>query len=123
MIAPLTPAFAEEAWLLLHPNQSETPSIFEDSWPSFDTLAEDEASMPTTQTCVLTVNGKRKFTAEITVPSQGISEHWLKTEMLENTEEGKAWSSKPQNAETLSRVERIVAGKGGRFVNLVLKKE
>lgn len=126
MVGPIAPAFAEEAWQVLHPsdpNQSAIHSIFEHDWPRL--YVKGSASLPATQTCVLMINGKKKFAAEIpsfdsTMPGLG---RWLKTQLLEETEEGRAWAAKPPNVQLLSRVKDVFVGKGGAVVNLVLKKD
>ncbi|QDS76779.1 hypothetical protein FKW77_002061 [Venturia effusa] len=124
MVAPLVPAFAEEAWQTLHPNNTDYKSIFEYDWPNFDNV-EGSASLPSTRTCVLMINGKKKFAAEIpdydtTMPKLG---RWLRKHLLEETEEGREWASKSGNAVLLSRMKDCFVGKGGNVVNLVLKND
>ncbi|TID20002.1 leucyl-tRNA synthetase [Venturia nashicola] len=127
MVAPLAPAFAEEAWQILHPSGPEnlkTKSIFQHDWPDFDDI-KGSVSPPLTQTCVLMMNGKKKFAAEIptfdpTMPRLG---RFLKQQLLEETEEGREWAAKPAHRVLLSRVQDVFAGKGGTVLNLVLKKD
>ncbi|KAE9973706.1 hypothetical protein EG328_004264 [Venturia inaequalis] len=127
MVAPLAPAFAEEAWQILNPhgpNNSTIQSIFEHNWPDFDDI-DRSASLPSAKTCVLMINGKKKFAAEIpafdsTMPRLG---RWLKKQLLEETEEGREWAGQPVNRVLLSRVKDVFVGKGGAVVNLVLKND
>jgi leucyl-tRNA synthetase len=124
MVAPLVPAFAEEAWHALHPNEVPT-SITEDEWPDLSWFNEEFALK--TQTCVLTINGKRKFDAQVPLPPEGMEQgevgEWLKKQLLGETAKGKGWASYPQNQAILDSIERIVVGKNGGLLNLVLKKE
>lgn len=122
MVAPLAPAVAEEAWQLLNPKDAIT-SIFEHDWPNFDHV--EALALPLTQTCVLMLNGKKKFAAEIPafdpkIPKLG---RLLKKQLLEETEEGREWAGKAQNRVLLSRVQDVFVGKGGQVLNLVLKKD
>jgi leucyl-tRNA synthetase len=123
MMAPLTPAFAEEAWTALHPDEKPI-SIFESEWP--DLTAVQAGLVEEMMTCVLTVDGKRKFDTRIPIvpdllPKKEWAE-WVKNQLLK-TDEGKAWNDKPSNYGIMKRVERVVVGKNGGILNLVTRKE
>lgn len=134
MMAPVTPAVAEECWEELHsirldsnnkaPFSAPTPipSIFESPFPTFDSsLAAIESQ---SQTCVIQENGKWRLAVEIAKPSDELMEEGREEELrewvlrqIEATQEGRMWSQKIQHrAMTWKRI--IVVG-GGKVVNFV----
>jgi leucyl-tRNA synthetase len=123
MAAPLVPAFAEEAWeIFFAPAQS---SVFESQWPDLSRLELHLAAAK--RTCVFTINGKKKFDAQVPVLPETFSKQaggeWLRRQLLEGTEEGRKWAGKEQNRDLLEKVERMVVGKNGGVLNLVLRRE
>lgn len=134
MMAPVTPAVAEECWEELHsirldsnnkapfPPPTPIPSIFESPFPTFDSsLAAIESQ---SQTCVIQENGKWRLAVEIAKPSDELMEEGKEEELrewvlrqIEATQEGRMWSQKIQHrAMTWKRI--IVVG-GGKVVNFV----
>jgi leucyl-tRNA synthetase len=137
MLAPLTPAFAEESWNILHQDEKlhfspETEeilanmSVFEHSWPNVAAFKDTDSSLKT-QVCVLQVNGKRRFDCKIPVPREGLSqeeiEEWLIDYVFEQTPEGSKFMEHPNNKELLGKVERFVVGRKGAILNIVIAKE
>lgn len=133
MMAPVTPAVAEECWEELHSIRlvsnnklpfppPSIPSIFESPFPTFDSsLAAIESQI---QTCVIQENGKWRLAVEIARPSHELMEEGKEEELrewvlrqIEATQEGRMWSQKIQDrAMTWKRI--IVVG-GGKVVNFV----
>lgn len=133
MMAPVTPAVAEECWEELHSIRlvsnnklpyppTSIPSIFESPFPTFDSsLAAIESQI---QTCVIQENGKWRLAVEIARPSHELMEEGKEEELrewvlrqIEATQEGRMWSQKIQDrAMTWKRI--IVVG-GGKVVNFV----
>lgn len=131
MMAPVTPAVAEECWEALHSirldgNQQRSPtpipSIFESPFPTFDSsLAAIESQV---QTCVIQENGKWRLVVEIAKPSHELMEEGKEEELrewilrqIEGTQEGIVWSRKYQDR-GMTWTKIIVVG-GGKVVNFV----
>jgi leucyl-tRNA synthetase len=138
LMAPLTPAFAEESWEFLHldgklhfdPSKEEFPagaSIFSTSWPSYKDILAEIATV--TQPCVFSVNGKKRFQVTIPIPVLDGQMHgdalktWVANQVLEGTDEGRKWMKHLDNRRMYERAERIVVGNGGKIVNLVVPRE
>jgi leucyl-tRNA synthetase len=141
MTAPITPAFAEECWALLHPSpptspisllhqlqsllnllprshtHSPVPSIFTYPFPrpdgSFAWLG------PATQPCAVQVNGKLKCVAQIPPPGARMVEEglrvWIVERILESPE-----GKKVQERVDIAAARKVVVVKGGRTVNFVI---
>lgn len=133
MMAPVTPAVAEECWEELYSIRLDsnnklpfpptpTPSIFESSFPTFDSsLAAIESQI---QTCVIQENGKWRLAIEIAKPSHEMMEEGKEEELrewvlrqIEATQEGRIWSRKVQDRATTWK--RIIVVGGGKVVNFV----
>ena len=118
MMAPITPAFAEECWCILHPDSDQ--SIFESArFPEVD----DSAHMlrPRLQACAVQIGGKLKAVVELPMPPKGLEgdelRDWMVTELL-RTEEGKA---KLSGVETdIRKARRIIVVRGGTLINFVV---
>jgi len=134
LMAPLTPAFAEESWQTLHEDgklhfdcghtdMSANLSIFESQWPKTIKLPT-EIDNPT-QTCVLQVNGKRKFDCKVEIHSREQTgepfKEWFLAAVFKRTPEGLKWISDANNRILLETSERVVVGNNGRIVNIVNK--
>lgn len=140
MAAPITPAFAEECWTLLHPRPAQNGSLFnqlqsylgvqkqDDLNPRVDSVflfpfPQPDGSLewlgPSTQSCAVQVNGKLKCVAQLPVPEAGLEgealQAWL-TESILATGEGK----KLQGKTDLSKARKVVVVKGGKTVNFVI---
>jgi leucyl-tRNA synthetase len=119
MMAPITPAFAEECWALLNPSSS---SIFEStSFPMTDTSLA-ELVRPRVQSCAVQINGKVRGVVNIPPPPAGLAGDelcdWMVKEILQ-TEEGAArFSEGPYN---LRAAKRAIPVRGGKTINFVLK--
>ncbi|USP80615.1 uncharacterized protein yc1106_07889 [Curvularia clavata] len=101
MMAPIAPGVAEEAWYLLNTctesqeNDKNIPTIFATGFPTADLAVIP--LLTTTRKCVVQVDGKRKFEADIPkLPSainpkdnKAVAEFVLSE--LVKTEEGKEW--------------------------------
>ncbi|KAM7201799.1 hypothetical protein V8F33_003075 [Rhypophila sp. PSN 637] len=142
MLAPVTPAFGEECWSLLHGGSAagaEKKSMLFDSsscassgvkFPVVDGTLE--MLKPRMQTCAVQVNGKVKIAVEVPVPAEGLEGEalrgWLVGEILK-TEEGAARlgsllggrSKELLDVETvLGKAKKVIVIKGGKLVNFVL---
>ncbi|KAF2427146.1 leucyl-tRNA synthetase [Tothia fuscella] len=133
LMAPLTPAFAEESWQILQrdhmvdssqPSRGANASIFEEQWPDNAGILSQIPHMD--QTCVFSVNGKRKFQTLIPLPDTNKKgqdlETWLMKEVLDGTAEGIKWMGKEENRVLFEMRERVVVGQEGKFVNIVTKE-
>ncbi|KAF7546462.1 hypothetical protein G7046_g9293 [Stylonectria norvegica] len=119
MMAPITPAFAEECWSLLYPD-SNPSSIFDKA--SFPVL-DDSASMlqPRQQPCAVQINGKLRGVVQIPPPPKELQgdalKDWMVGQILE-TDEGKArFGEGPYN---LQLAKRAIPVRGGKTINFVL---
>lgn len=125
MMAPITPAFAEECWEELT-KREYVGSIFDNIWKGDIISPEQEAALTARQrliTCAVQVNGKLRFTTEI--PSrepdgaapEGKEER--EAEILRTilaTDEGRLWLTEKNDWERRKRV--IVVG-NGKVLNVV----
>lgn len=119
MMAPITPAFAEECWALLHPSSS---SIFESTkFPTADTSLA-ELVRPRIQPCAVQVNGKVRGVVNIPPPPAGLAgdelRDWMVKEILQTEEGASRFSEGPYN---LRAAKRAIPVRGGKTINFVLK--
>ncbi|KAH7188614.1 uncharacterized protein B0J16DRAFT_413052 [Fusarium flagelliforme] len=119
MMAPITPAFAEECWALLHPS---SPSIFESAnFPTADSSLS-ELVRPRVQPCAVQVNGKVRGVVNIPPPPAGLAgdelRDWMVKEILKTEEGASRFSEGPYN---LRAAKRAIAVRGGKTINFVLK--
>jgi leucyl-tRNA synthetase len=105
MLAPIAPGVAEESWAILHecfttkhpnPRPDGAPSVFAYGFPSADTAVIPLINPM--QTCVVQVDGRRKFEVEIPKCPRGVKEYeekkqWVVWQVSE-TEAGKEWLDK-----------------------------
>lgn len=128
MLAPIAPAFAEEAWEILRSGlEGNRPeSIFDSGWPSSLLTPEVEAQIArrtTTMTSAVQVNGKLRFTTTVPVvadlndqtSAQKAAETALINSILDS-DEGRYWLTEKHNWEQRKRV--IIAAQG-KVVNVV----
>ncbi|KAJ9139255.1 Leucyl-tRNA synthetase [Coniochaeta hoffmannii] len=114
MAAPITPAFSEECWALLHPSSE---SVFgEASFPVTDgTLG---ILQPRKQNCAVQVNGKMKLVVEIPTAPDGMEgdelRDWVVGEVLKTEQARAKLGDDVRSAKTV----RVV--KSGKLVNFVL---
>ncbi|KAJ4250533.1 coenzyme A transporter [Fusarium torreyae] len=119
MMSPITPAFAEECWVLLHPS---TPSIFQSaSFPVADTSLA-ELVRPRLQPCAVQVNGKVRGVVNIPPPPADLAgdalRDWMVKEILATEEGATRFSEGPYN---LHAAKRAIPVRGGKTINFVLK--
>lgn len=115
LLAPITPAFAEECWSQLHPSSA---SLFASA--SFPT-GDDSSHMlqPRLRTCAVQVKGKLRAAVQIPPTPEGLEgdalREWAVEEILKTEEGGKL-------AETmdLKAARRVIVVRGGSTVNFVL---
>ncbi|KIX06412.1 leucine-tRNA ligase [Rhinocladiella mackenziei CBS 650.93] len=125
MMAPITPAFAEECWEELM-TKNDATSIFNTPWNGDIITAEQESALRSrkkSMTCAVQVNGKLRFTTQ--VPSAGpegktgsnkaAREEEILGAVL-NTDEGRMWLTERNDWEKRKRV--VVVG-GGKVLNVV----
>ncbi|KAJ9642651.1 hypothetical protein H2204_002299 [Knufia peltigerae] len=125
LMAPITPAFAEECWEELTKKDS-MGSIFDVIWTSDVISPEQESALKARQrliTCAVQVNGKLRFTTEIPSrrpdQSAAIGKEERETEILETilaTDEGRLWLTEKNDWERRKRV--ILVG-NGKVLNVV----
>ncbi|KAK0720003.1 hypothetical protein B0H67DRAFT_483467 [Lasiosphaeris hirsuta] len=119
MVAPITPAFAEECWSVLKPGAD---SIFKGEGALFPVVDSTLALLhPRKQTCAVQVNGKLRFVVDIPKPPAGVKgddlREWIIAELLK-TEEG---SMKLTNGSVDAKVaKKVIVIKEGKLVNFVL---
>lgn len=118
MMAPITPAFAEECWALLHPSSSA--SIFTST--AFPAPDESIAMLaPRQQPCAVQINGKVRGVVSIPPPPADLQgeelKQWMVGEILK-TEEGKKRFG--EGAYDLTKAKRAIPVRGGKTINFVL---
>jgi leucyl-tRNA synthetase len=123
LLAPICPAFAEEAWSHLHSifpfgMSKSTSSIFAQPFPVQQTSSEAPLK-PKTQRCAVSVNGKLRFAVTIGTAPEGLDgeariQKWA-LEEIRKTKEGGPWLKTREQKVW----KRIVVVKGGRGVNFV----
>jgi leucyl-tRNA synthetase len=147
MMAPITPAFAEECWAILHerlpsawvitlaklanrlrprtilyPKSDESgKSIFDEPFPTTDGTFEMLA--PDTQSCAVQVNGRLRLVVEIPAPRANLTgkelEKWIVKEILD-TKEGKERLQGGQSVPDIRKATKVIVVKGGKTVNFVV---
>ncbi|KAH7309966.1 hypothetical protein BKA65DRAFT_168458 [Rhexocercosporidium sp. MPI-PUGE-AT-0058] len=173
MMAPITPAFSEECWRLLHPEDDtfgkwllmklvrrssmllqqafyfygnirsrlaggpvkmnipvmtvrpERPpvsSVFDAPFPTVDGTFSMLA--PTTQTCVVQINGKMRCAVEISTPESGLAgpklEAWLKKEILDTNEGREKLMGKGGKGVDIRKAKRMLVIRDGKAVNFIM---
>ncbi|KAK0674107.1 putative leucyl-tRNA synthetase mitochondrial precursor [Cercophora samala] len=118
MMAPITPAFAEECWAVLHPGEVSIFKSEKGRFPVVDGTVES-LLQPRKQICAVQVNGRLKFATEIAVPPEGLGEEerraWVVGEVMK-TEEG----SRKLEGVDVGKAKKVVVVKGGKLVNFVM---
>jgi leucyl-tRNA synthetase len=122
LMAPLTPAFSEECWQILHRkaemhSQNETaprPSLFASgqTWPGLlDLDAHPGAKKPRTHTFVVSLNGKVKFTSKLNLEqpppeNEDKLQQWIEETVFASSEAAK-WLGVGQNRELFRQPKTI----------------
>ncbi|KAF5238070.1 hypothetical protein FANTH_10464 [Fusarium anthophilum] len=119
MMAPITPAFAEECWALLRPS---TSSIFSSTGFPVPDNSLAELVRPRIQPCAVQVNGKVRGVVDIPAPPAELSgdelRDWMVREILATKEGAARFSEGPYN---LRAAKRAIPVRGGKTINFVLK--
>lgn len=117
MLAPITPAFAEECWSILRPG---TDSIFQNA--TFPVLDDTPALLQSLkQSVAIQINGKLRGVVEMPKPpsdlKDGALRDWMVAELLK-TEEGQAkFTSGPFDVRS---PRRVIVAREGQLINFVV---
>ncbi|KAI1214677.1 leucyl-tRNA synthetase [Annulohypoxylon truncatum] len=120
MMAPITPAFAEECWSILKPGNG---SIFTDSWPIPDNSLQHLG--PSRINCAVQVNGKLRCVVEIPTKPAEIADgsdeflEWVRSEILRSEEA----RQKLVGDNDITKAKKVFPVKGGAVVNYVIPKQ
>ncbi|ODA81728.1 hypothetical protein RJ55_00231 [Drechmeria coniospora] len=120
LLAPITPAFAEECWSLLRPS---TGSIFATaSFPVEDGTLSTGLLQPRQRSCAVQVNGKMRAVVELPPTPPGLEgdalRDWMTAAILE-TDVGKERFSEGGRYD-LSKAKRAIPVRGGKVMNFVM---
>ncbi|KAK3359761.1 hypothetical protein B0T25DRAFT_621198 [Lasiosphaeria hispida] len=119
MVAPITPAFAEECWGVLKPGAD---SIFKGEGALFPVVDGTlELLQPRKQTCAVQVNGKLRFVADIPKPPAGLKgeglRRWIIAELLKTEEGGVKLTN---GSVDVKAARKVIVIKEGKLINFVL---
>lgn len=119
LVAPITPAFADECWSVLYPSRG---LIFQTStFPSQDGTLESPMLQPRQQSCAVQINGKMRGVVEIPTPPADLQgdklKDWVVAEILK-TEEGRERFG--EGKYDLKKAKRAIAVRGGKVMNFVM---
>lgn len=120
MLAPITPAFAEECWAVLYPGAGG--SMFQSAaFPEPDHTAP--LLQPRKQAVAIQINGKLRGVVEVPKPPARLESdaealrEWMMAEVLK-TEEGKTkYSEGPWD---VRKAKRVILARGGKTINFVV---
>ncbi|OLN85026.1 Leucine-tRNA ligase, mitochondrial [Colletotrichum chlorophyti] len=116
LMSPITPAFAEECWSLLHPGSG---SIFETRFPTKDNTLS--LLKPRKQPVAIQINGKLRGVVEVPNPPPGLGgeelRDWMVAEVLKS-DEGKAKFGGGQF--DVRSPKRVILARGGKTINFVV---
>ncbi|KAH7166167.1 hypothetical protein EDB81DRAFT_639439 [Dactylonectria macrodidyma] len=118
MMAPITPAYAEECWSALHPADA---SVFRPA--AFPVLDPTVAKLlrPRRQPCAVQVNGKVRGVVSIPPPPPELQgdalRNWMVDQILATDEGASRFAGGPYNLRT---AKRAIAVRGGKTINFVL---
>jgi leucyl-tRNA synthetase len=125
LMAPLTPAFAEESWELLRTEPSSSPSpsipsIFTSPFPIPDSTLS--LLKPRSQRCAVQVNGRLRFAIDIPIPPPSLDHDalvvWAKERIFDSPEGRRLL--RPGDGKDVTNAKKVIVVKGGRVVNFVL---
>ncbi|KAF7955058.1 uncharacterized protein EAE97_000317 [Botrytis byssoidea] len=121
LMAPITPAFAEECWSISH-GGVETLSIFETKFPETD--GSINWLLPETQKCAVQVNGKLRFAIDIPIPEEGMDkvelQRWVVDRVLKSEEGMRRFGEEEGQVDVAGRSKRVVVVGRGKTVNFVV---
>ncbi|KAK9439462.1 leucyl-tRNA synthetase [Metarhizium brunneum] len=119
LVAPITPAFADECWSVLHPSKG---LIFDTcTFPSQDGTLDSAMLQPRQRSCAVQINGKMRGVVDIPTPPPELQgdalKDWVVREILK-TEQGKERFG--EGKYDVARAKRVIAVRGGKVMNFVL---
>lgn len=119
LLAPITPAFAEECWSMLHPSKG---SVFKSAlFPVQDGTLDSAMLEPRHRSCAVQINGKIRGVVDIPPPPAGLQgddlKGWMITAILD-TEVGKERFG--DGKYDLTKAKRAIPVRGGKVMNFVL---
>lgn len=123
LMAPIAPAFAEECWSVLHPNQG---MLFSKSAPAQWPVSD--GSLPLLKTssikCTVAVNGKKRCIVDIPlkpddIVDSGALEAWV-TEQILKIPEAREKLTNTEN--DVRKATKVFVLKGGKSVNYLMPK-
>ncbi|KAG6021061.1 coenzyme A transporter [Claviceps citrina] len=119
LVAPVTPAFAEACWSMLHPSEG---SVFESApFPVQDGTLASGMLEPRHQSCAVQVNGRTKGVVEIARPPADLQGDDLKAWMIKailRTPVGKKRFGADGKFD-VQKADRAIPVAGGRVMNFV----
>ncbi|KAK2603703.1 coenzyme A transporter [Conoideocrella luteorostrata] len=119
LLAPITPAFAEECWSELNP--SKGPVFVTGRFPTEDGTLESAMLQPRYQSCAVQINGKMRGVVDIAPPPAELKGDALKDWMISaiiDTELGK--ERFVEGKYDLKKAKRAIPVRGGKVINFVL---
>ncbi|OAA51973.1 leucyl-tRNA synthetase [Metarhizium rileyi] len=119
LVAPITPAFADECWSVLHPGKG---LLFHTcTFPSQDGTLDSTMLQPRQQSCAVQINGKMRGVVDIPTPPAHLQaesfKDWMVDEILKSEQGKKRFG---QGKYDLAKAKRTFAVRGGRVINFVL---
>jgi leucyl-tRNA synthetase len=119
LVAPITPALADECWSVLYPSKG---LIFQTSrFPSQDGTLESAMLQARHRQCAVQINGKMRGVVEIPTPPADLEadslKKWLVTEILK-TDGGMQRFG--EGKYDLNKAKRVIVVRGGKVMNFVM---
>ncbi|KHN94604.1 leucyl-tRNA synthetase [Metarhizium album ARSEF 1941] len=119
LVAPITPAFADECWSVLHPSKELV--LHSATFPSQDGTLDSAMLQPRQQSCAVQINGKMRGVVDIPTPSADLRgdalKDWVVQEIVK-TKQGKERFGPGKY--DLAKAKRVIAVEGGKVMNFVL---
>lgn len=120
MMAPITPAFCEECWEILHYPKTATGSIFSAGFPIHDGTLELLGNAAKKQKCAVQINGKLKFVVEIGKAAKEASTEDLKQWIVNEISRTVEGQTRLVGNMDVSKARKVIVVKNGKTVNFVL---
>ncbi|TVY44602.1 Leucine--tRNA ligase, mitochondrial [Lachnellula occidentalis] len=126
MMAPITPAFAEQVWSKIKPwtpdGSTKPTTIFSEPFPEPDGTYEMLA--PATQKCAVQVNGKLRAIVQLAIPDNDVVgkelETFLVKEILATPEAKEKLMGEGKVMADVRQAKKVIVVKGGKTVNFVI---
>lgn len=123
LMAPITPAFAEECWSVLQPNAG---MLFSEDAPAQWPIPDGSLPLLTTthMKCTVAVNGKKRCVVDIPLAPTDIQDNreletWI-TEQILQTPQAQEKLSTPEN--DIRKATKVFVMKGGKGINYLVPK-